>query len=63
VSLGERVLNEHKNKIDMLTFIPSTGGVFEISVNGKEVFSKMLEGKFPGIGEAESLIRNEIDKF
>jgi selenoprotein W-related protein len=59
VSLGERVLNEHKNKIDKLIFIPSTGGVFEISVNGKEVFSKLLEGRFPGIGEAESLIKSQ----
>jgi len=37
--------------------------VFEISVNDKEVFSKLLEDRFPGIGEAESLIRSEIEGY
>ena len=61
VSLADKVLNEYKNEIEELILRPSAGGVFEISVNDKEVFSKLLEDRFPGIGEAESLIRNEIE--
>jgi len=27
--------------------IPSSGGVFEVSVNGKKIYSKKETGKFP----------------
>jgi selenoprotein W-related protein len=36
-----------KDQIRSLQLIPSGGGVFEISVNGKKVYSKLETGKFP----------------
>jgi selenoprotein W-related protein len=34
------------------------GGVFEVSVDGKTVFSKRSLGRFPDEGEIRGLIRN-----
>ena len=37
--------------------IASGGGVFEITVDGKKLFSKKALGRFPGDGEVLELIR------
>lgn len=43
-----------------MTIIPSGGGVFEIKVNGKLLFSKSELGRFPEDGEAENLVKEAI---
>ena len=60
VALSEKILDEHKLAIAELTIIPSGGGVFEITVDGKLLFSKTELGRFPEEGEAEEIIRNAI---
>ena len=37
--------------------IPTSGGVFEITVNGSLIFSKNQLGRFPNDGEIIQLIR------
>jgi selenoprotein W-related protein len=37
--------------------IPSHGGVFEVTVDGKRLFSKKQLGRFPDEGEILGLIR------
>jgi selenoprotein W-related protein len=41
--------------------VPSGGGVFEVSWNGKPVFSKKDLGRFPEEGEIVRLIRAQAD--
>jgi len=36
--------------------VESSGGVFEISVNGRLIFSKKKEGRFPEDGEILTLL-------
>ncbi|NMP23961.1 SelT/SelW/SelH family protein [Sulfobacillus sp. DSM 109850] len=49
--MGE-ILNEYKNRVTEAKVIPSSGGVFEVQVNGTMVFSKKDEGdRFPDPGE------------
>jgi selT/selW/selH-like putative selenoprotein len=36
-----------KQKIKVLELEPSGGGCFEITVDGKEIWSKLKSGKFP----------------
>lgn len=57
MSLAQRLLKEHKNEIEALEILPSTSGVFEVSVDGKNVFSKKELNRFPNEGEVEALIR------
>lgn len=60
VALSQKVLDEHKLSIGELIIIPSQGGVFEISLDGKLLFSKTELGRFPEDGEAEEIIRNAM---
>lgn len=61
VALTRKLLNEHKNDIDELSIIPSSGGVFEVSLNDELLFSKKELDRFPEKDEAENLIKEKID--
>ena len=40
-----------------ITLVPSSGGVFEVSVDGTLVFSKKQKGRHANPGEVTSLVR------
>jgi selenoprotein W-related protein len=46
-----------KQDIANLTLIPSSGGRFEVTVNGKKVYSKLKTGKFPDFAEVVKVVR------
>jgi selenoprotein W-related protein len=41
------LLTTYKQRIRDLKLIPSSGGCFELSINGELIYSKLAEGKFP----------------
>jgi selenoprotein W-related protein len=41
------MLNMHKNTLAGVNLVPSSGGAFEVTVNGKEYYSKLKTGQFP----------------
>jgi selenoprotein W-related protein len=43
--------------------IPSTGGVFEVTVNGDKVFSKKELGRHAEPGEVKALIEKKLDEL
>jgi selenoprotein W-related protein len=45
--LTEKLITELKDKIKRLVLIPSDGGRFEVSIDGKLVYSKLETGRFP----------------
>lgn len=53
--VGE-ILQAFKNDIARATLVPSEGGVFDIRVDGKTVFSKKETGRFPEPGEASRVV-------
>jgi len=63
VALAENLLNEHKNNINKVILIPSSGGVFEVAVNGETIFSKKELDRFPEENEVEDEIRKLIEKM
>ena len=36
-----------KHDVKGLTLVPSSGGCFEVTVNGKKIYSKLQSGQFP----------------
>ena len=44
--MAEKILTL-KQRIGSLKLIPSAGGAFEISVNGRKIHSKLETGEFP----------------
>ncbi len=45
--MADILLHDYKNKIGALTFLPSSGGVFEVAVNGSVIHSKKETDQFP----------------
>lgn len=39
------------------TLIPGHGGVFEVTIDGKAIFSKKSAGRFPNDGEIAGMLR------
>ncbi len=50
------LLNHDRKQLSELKLVPSGGGAFEVRVNGKLVFSKLSEGRFPELKELKQLI-------
>jgi selenoprotein W-related protein len=41
--------------------VPGAGGAFEITVNGKQIYSKKATGKFPEVDDLNEVIRKFLD--
>jgi len=54
--LAEHILHDYADDLSSLTLVPSSGGVFEISLNGKTIFSKERLERFPKEDEVEDKI-------
>ena len=59
--MAQELLNTFSNKIEQLSLIPSSGGIFEIYVNDKMIWSREDKGGFPEIKELKRLVRDEVD--
>ena len=46
-SFAEELFTHFKGQIEKMELIPSTGGAFEINVNGELLYSKLDKGIFP----------------
>jgi selenoprotein W-related protein len=51
VSLADELLKDYEHLIESITLIPSDGGKFEVSVNGKAVYSKIETHRHAEPGE------------
>jgi selenoprotein W-related protein len=52
--LAETLLNDHDDKIEYVTLIPSSGGVYEITFGDALIYSKKATGEFP---EPEQIVQ------
>jgi len=48
-----------KQHISSLELIPSSGGVFEVSVNGQKIYSKKATGQFPDPDAIVKVVRDK----
>jgi selenoprotein W-related protein len=55
VSLADLLLSNLKFGIASLEMVPAKGGVFEVDVDGKRIYSKKATGQFPD--ESDLLIQ------
>jgi selenoprotein W-related protein len=53
---------EFKRDISNLSLVPSTGGVFELEVDGDLVYSKKETGKFPDETWAVNAVRKRMKR-
>jgi selenoprotein W-related protein len=57
--LASKILTQYKQKLEALELQPSSGGCFELSIDGKLVYSKLKEGDFPD----EQTMVDEVGKL
>lgn len=61
VALTRAILREHKENISEVTLYPSSGGVFEVTLNEELIFSKKKLDRYPEKDEIEEIIRTKIN--
>jgi selenoprotein W-related protein len=55
-------LEKHESEIESITLIPSSGGRFEIMVNGQLIYSKASTKRHAEPGEVAELLQQLIQK-
>jgi selenoprotein W-related protein len=57
VSLAHELLKEHKTAFESVELLPSGGGVFEVTLDGRLIFSKKAADRFPEYDEINREVR------
>ena len=55
--MTDELLKAFELDIKSLTLLPSSGGVFEVEVNGALIYSKKATGRHAGTGEVVNIVR------
>lgn len=58
--MTQELLTTFDEEITELSLIPGTGGIFDVEVNDKLIWSLKKEDRFPEIKELKKLVRDEI---
>ncbi len=56
----EALLDKYELRISEISLVPSSGGRFEVSVDGELVFSKLEQGRFPDEDELVELVGQRL---
>jgi selenoprotein W-related protein len=62
VGLAGELLKYFEAEIETFTLVPSEGGRFEVSVNGRLIYSKLKTGRHAEPGEVASLVRKLLQE-
>jgi selenoprotein W-related protein len=58
--MAQELLTTFSTDIGELALVPGTGGIFEIRIDDRAVWSRSGEGRFPEIKELKQLVRDRI---
>jgi selenoprotein W-related protein len=59
--MGQELLSTFAEELGSLTLIPDDkGGVFEVHIDGKLIWSRADEGRFPEIKELKQKVRDAV---
>lgn len=56
------LLKEYEAEIESLTVVPSDGGRFEVTVDGRLLYSKLQSGRHAEPGEVSALVRKYLQE-
>jgi selenoprotein W-related protein len=59
--LAQELLTTFQADLRSVSLMPGTGGILEVRLNGKMIFSRKEMGRFPEAKELKQSIRDEID--
>jgi selenoprotein W-related protein len=58
--MAQELLTTFETEIGGVTLAPGTGGIFEVRAEGKLLWSRKAEGKFPDIKELKQRVRDVV---
>ena len=59
--MGQELLSTFAEELGSVTLIPDdTGGVFEVRIDGRLIWSRKEHGRFPEIKELKQIVRDEV---
>ncbi len=58
--MAQELLTTFEQEITGLTLKPGTGGTFEVWADGKLIWSREAEGRFPEIKELKQRVRDQV---
>ena len=58
--MAQELLTTFGVEVGEIALIPGTGGVFRISVDGEQIWSRTEDGGFPDIKELKRRVRDKI---
>ncbi len=61
MSLASDLLKQFEHMIEGLTLVPSDGGRFEVTVNGKLIYSKLETKRHVQSGEVIGLVNKMVE--
>jgi selenoprotein W-related protein len=61
VGLADELLKQFEHLVEALILVPSDGGKFEVSVNGKLVYSKLQTQRHAETGEVVGLVNKIVE--
>lgn len=61
MSLADELLKNYEHVIESLTLVPSDEGRFEVSANGKLIYSKLQTKRHAEAGEILGLVSKMVD--
>jgi selenoprotein W-related protein len=56
------LINAFEPEIESLTLVPAVGGRFEVTVNGRLLYSKLQTGRHADKGEVVELVRKFLQE-
>ena len=59
--LAQELLTTFEQDLDGVTLKPGSSGIFEVTLNQQQIFSRKTVGRFPEAKELKQLIRDQID--
>ncbi len=60
MSLTDELLQKFESQLESLELVPSSGGRFEVTVNGDLIYSKKATGRHAEPGEIQRLIEAKM---
>ena len=57
----QELLTTFDQDLERISLIPGTGGIFEVRLDKKTIFSRKEQARFPESKELKQLIRDRID--
>ena len=58
--MAQELLTTFEEELGAVTLRPGTGGVFIVRANGKVVWSRKDEGRFPDVSELKQRVRDVV---